>query len=518
MKINKLHTQLTLLGLAGLVVWSCASSGNGGSRKRSDTFRIPPGVDSTVAREADSLNRALFVDSEAEKKSKKAKQKAYDRLQRSDSLWHRIVGKTRVTADDSAASHAKTRAGKEALHQMQQELKGENHHTADPEIYKKVDRLLREAIDAFERALELNPYDMDARSWLARTYALRAERLERREDYENAARVLEDLLQLEKGQHQLYFRLAENYFKMQAWQPAYDLFVQAERMLKETAFLNPSAPEDQPIDLAHMPLDTATLFYYRYYQGVTQVKLYHAEKALEILDSARDLVRTPENRKAVEDYIAWIKWDNGNIRGSEIRDSLLVLQQQGKFAEAAGGFRKLIRHLTTQRARDEIIWRAALIEYEKLGQKNKAVAALHELIKRTATDSNGLPADSSYRRYFNDYAIMCYNLGLDYSKARHWQDAYAYLSQASLITWPGRAKCHIEIAKIVQNNPDLVIKHCNKAVEEIDALVREEKVQLYQLLIFAYLKKGMTDQARHAREKLLQLQREAIDNGTAVSR
>lgn len=497
---------------------ACGSSKLNSKRVLDDDYKIPPGVDSTVARAADSLQVFLFVDAEKERKVEQLKSKAQERLQRSDSLWAKINQKNDVSTHDSIAASGYFNEGKRSLDEMSNKYAASNNGEAKADDYKKIGLYLDEAASAFEKAILLNPYDADARSWLARVYSLKADRFESEKDYEKAASELENLLQLEKSKHEIYYRLAENYYKINSWQPAYNIFVEAERVLKETSFMRIEDPEATLEDLNNAPVDTSILFYYRYYQGITQARLYNSDNANKILRSAEKLTQTEKDREAVVSYIDWINWDNGNIRGSEIRDSLLVLQNKGDYREATRGFLKLTKTLKTQKARDEIEWRAAVLEYQKIGNKDIAVERLHVLINRTRKRPGGQPADTSYQRYFEDYATMCYNLGLEYAQSRNWQEAYAYFLQASQINWKGQAKSNVEIAKIVQNNPDLVIQHCKLAQENEYTLSKIEKQQLYQLLSVAYLKKGMTDLAKEARHKLLIFKREDIDNGSSYSK
>ncbi|MFQ5631070.1 MAG: tetratricopeptide repeat protein [bacterium] len=460
----------------------------------------------------------LFVDAKKEKKIDALKSNAQERLQRSDSLWAKVSKKNNISAHDSISANGFIDAGKHALGEISDHGASEKSRQANADVYKKIGNYLDEAAGAFEKAILLNPFDVEARSWLARVYVLKAERFESEHDYEKAASELENLLELEKGKHEIYYRLAENYYKMKSWQPAFEVFVEAERVLKETAFLGVEDPEASIDDLNNAAVDTSILFYYRYYQGTTQARLYNSDRALTILASAKKLAQSEKDKEAVVSYIDWINWDSGNVRGSEIRDSLLVLLRDGRYKEAVTGFLKLAKSLKTQKARDEIDWRAAVLEFQELGKMDAAVDRLHKLIKRTKTLPDGSPADTSDQRYFEDYSTMCYNLGIEYTNKRNWQEAYAYFLQASQINWKGRAKSNVEIAKIVQNNPDLVIKHCKQAQENENTLSRLEKQQLYQLLSVAYLKKGMVKEAKEARHKLLIFRREEISNGTSYSR
>lgn len=510
-----LYRRYLPIGTALLSLLIVACGGNPKAKKfLGKNYPVPAGVDSLVAREADSLNIFLFVGSDTEKKGENLKKKARERLQRSDSLWARVAQKTRVNAQDSIEATRTVEIGKNSLNKLAAAQEDVERNKIDADTFKRVEKYLDESINAFEQAILLNPYDLEARSWLARVYRIKAERFQSAKDYERAARALEDLLYLDKGNHMIYFQLAENYYNMNAWKLAYDIFVEAEKVLRETSFLAVNSTEASIHDLNRASVDTATMFYYRYYQGVTQARLYNADEALSILHSAKALAQTDDDRDRVQNYIDWINWDDGNIRASEIRDSLIVLQREGKFKQATDGFLRLVRYLRTQRTRDEIEWRAAVLEYQKLSKQDEAVRRLHALIERTAKNDLGAPLDTSYQHYFEDYSTMCYNLGLENARQSDWQKAYAYFLQASKIHWKGKGKCHVEIAKIVQNNPDLVIEHCKKAQEQENTLTNMERQQLYQLLSVAYLKKRMPEEAKRARHNWLMLQRGMSSNGS----
>ncbi len=493
-------------------LYSCA--GGGGSAKMRK-FDVPPGVDSTVARQADSVKIFLFAEPKTEKEINKLKEKARERFQRSDSLWARIAERTAISQLDSNEAQKHVGKGKEALKEIASHNDKGQAKRLDPETNKKIARLLDEAIAAFEKAILLNPYDLDAKSWLARVYRVKADRLQNEKDYENAARVLEDFVKIDKSQHDAYYRLGQNYFRIRAWKAAYDSFIEAENVLKQTAFVKVENPGATMRELEDAPVDTSDLFFYRYYQGVTQARLYHAEKSLAILATAETLASNAEQAKSVTDFIDWINWDDGNIRASEIRDSLVVLQNREQFSGAASGFLRLVKFLKTQRAQDEIEWRASVIEYEKLNKKDNAVERLQKLAARSGKAGNGAVADSSYQKYFEHYATMCYNLGAENGAARKWQTAYSYFLQATKIPWKGRAKSHIEIAKIVQNKPDMVIEHALEAQKDESSLSFEERKQLYQLLSLAYLKKGKSEEARKTRKQWLELQKENHRNASS---
>lgn len=492
----KLQFKLFFLLSAYLFIGACA----GNKSNRFDNFKMYAGIDSTVAREADSLALTLFVKPKDEQESESLKQRGRSRVEESDSLWKLIEIRRAANQSDSAAALSAFNDGAKVLKtyaelEKQAALQIDTLKTAE-----KIDKLLISAIKSFQKALYLNPFDVDTHSWLAHVYALRASRFEEKKDYEKATYVLEELIRLDKGNHSVYARLAENYYAIQAWKASYDVFCEAERVLLETRFLNIDKPGATMEELAQAKIDSSLLFSYVFYQGVTQSKLYNADSSLAILHRAMRLAPDETNRKSVQSYIDWINWDNGNIRASERRDELLGLQAGQKFKEAADGFWKLAKKLRTDRARDEIEWRASVLTYQQVGDKEKGVAGLQQLIQRYQKgDTLAVAQDSTYARYFDDYAIMCHNLGLEKVNEKNWQAAYAYFLQATKVQWRGSAKSHLEIAKIVQNNPDLVLKHCTLAQENEETLDPQEHGQLYSLLSVAYLKLGKNKKAMEAR-------------------
>jgi len=496
---NFLYVFFLFLSFCAII--ACGS----GARLSNGSFNVPPGIDSIVAKEADSLKGFFFVTPKTEKEIEKLKRKAHKRLRRSDSLWIKVQDIIKVSTADSISSSLQIKDGTSSLKKIAALTAKIGKNAAVRDDLQKIPRLLDEAIVSFEKAIRLNPFDTKLRRTLARVYALKAERLEDNSQFKNAAQTLENVLKLDKSDHSVYHKLAVNYFKMGYWQPALETFSMAEDVLRKTAFLHVSNPDSLKNNIA--PVDSLNLFIYKYYQGLTLQRLYNAPEALKVLAAAKLVAQIPDRKELIDIEVAWINWDAGNIRASEIRDSLLTLQKEEKYEDAVKGFLRLSSFARTQHARDEARWRAAVLQYQQLGEKKEAIARLQELIQH-AKDSTGLPVDSTYQKYFEDYATMCFNLGLEYSKDKDWQKAFTYFLQASKLQWKGQAKSHIGIAKIVQNNPALVIQHCLKAKTQENSLAPLEREQLYQLLSVAYLKKGETGSAKDARLNWLNLRKE----------
>ncbi|MDZ7261630.1 MAG: hypothetical protein ONB05_05940, partial [candidate division KSB1 bacterium] len=378
-------------------------------------------------------------------------------------------------------------------------------------INSQIFALLMEAQKAFENSLKLNPFDMDTKSWLAKVYNNIAYRFEDIQKYEDAIVVLKDLIRVNKGEPELYYRLGINYWWLNRWPEAYENFKKAEEMLKATAFLNTSTtyfPDSVTFvkSLDTVPIDTMALFRYIYYQADTEAKMYQADKALASLKRALAIAPSTKDKERIADYLDWILWDDGNIPASEKRDYLLNLENQKEYEKAATGYRDLLKDLKTERTRDEIDWRISLLEFGYLNKKEDGIERLRKVIKKAAKDENGAPIDSTYRRYFADYGIMCHNMGVENLRKKQTKLAYIYFSQAVTIDCPNRGKSYLELAKLSINNPKELIHKCYQALDERNNLAKEEKIQAYELLVEGYKKDGNIEKAKEyfVKWKLLQ--------------
>ncbi|RMF69063.1 MAG: hypothetical protein D6743_02520 [Calditrichaeota bacterium] len=470
-------------------------SGNLRMSKRKSRLMVPAGVDSTVAARADSAADRLFVSIEREKRAEAYKSLGKKRTTRSDTLWKVLSNELdpshKVTAEDSLRAIEAFNAGARNLQRVAQLDQQGGDELARSARQAEIQRLLQEARKNFERALVLNPFDAETKSWLARVYQSLAVRFLDQDNHKKAVKVLENLVRLEKGEHSLFARLAESYYALEEWQLAHDNFVRAEQVLRAAAGLD----FDTENAFAETQVDTSTLFYYVYYQGDTEIKMHRAEAGLHDLRRALSYATTEKERSDIHSYIEWINWDDGNTRAVELRDRYLALQEQGKYREAAKGFLKLIPMLKTRRAIDETVWRLAVLEFQYLNRKNEGIERLKHVVQLADKDTRGAPVDSTYRRYFDSYGVMCHNLGLDYTR-KNRKVAFMYFQQAVAIAWESRAKSYLELAKLSRNNPRLVIENCSKALAGSAQLDGNEQMQAYQLIVQALKRTGQFDRAR----------------------
>ncbi|RMD98757.1 MAG: hypothetical protein D6814_06890, partial [Calditrichaeota bacterium] len=352
---GKLKFGLALL--PGLLLMACG--GNRGhigtesaSLREAHALVVPAGVDSATAITADSLAGKLFVSYAKEEKADSLKKVGSQLVEESDSLWKYLtmkVGEKQVMHEDTLASRKAYNQGAISLNEIiKLRKKMPKDSAAISRALLREATLLDRAQASFETAIRYNPFDNDAKSFLAYIYKLQAVRLGKEKNYDRVARILERLTRIIRGEHALYARLGETYFAMKQWDKSMRAFENAENVLLETADLN---TDQGPGGKAK--IDSTAWFQYVYYQGYDATNLHLANRALEKLRQALTLTRDENLRKNVQSVIDWINWDNGNIATSEERDRIIELESQGKFAEAEKAYAALIPRLVTQQARDE---------------------------------------------------------------------------------------------------------------------------------------------------------------------
>jgi hypothetical protein len=465
--------------LAGYLLLNGCSSGSKLASRR-ERLMIPAGVDSSVAARSDSLADNLFVSLNQERRADGYKDRGRESSTRSDTLWDYLSNNLRpgFSVTDEASSQAVEAFNEGAKSLQELAALEQNQASMEEKLLKiKIMSLLENARQNFERAVILNPFDLETKSWLAQVYQ------------SLAVRFLDESNN-EKGEHTLYSRLAETYYAMEKWQDSYRNFSIAEQVLHSSAGLDFITE-----DLQQAPVDSSALFYYVYYQGDTQIKLHLSQRGLADLQRALQLASTNQEKSDILSYIDWVNWDGGNTIAVEMRDEILVLQDRGEYNDAAKGFRKLLPKLNTKRAQDETNWRLATLEFQHLQQQQSAVDRLMAVVQSTPKDANGAPADTTYKRYFNSYGAMCHNLGLE-NMRKNRKFAFMYFQQAVTFEWENRAKSYLEIAKLSRNNPNALIESCSNALKNPEQLDEREQMQAIQLMVEAYKRTGRFEEAR----------------------
>jgi tetratricopeptide (TPR) repeat protein len=503
-----IHRQ-AIYGFITILVCSCAgtNSGKGPKTKKERPPEIPAGVDSSTAVAANKFARQIFVEYPLQVKAKQYADSAVVRFERSERIWKILEGRPESSAniDPVAAIEQFNTAGRSLRQAVDLDKQAATTPIDAATLRRQSLKALETSRTAFELSLQLNPFDQSTKLWLARTYQLLAKRFLDERNYLKAIGVLEHLVRLEKDQHALYARLGDCYMAMKQYPTALQNFQKAEEVLVATTVFNVPAGNELTVANVAAATDSAARFLYLYYQGEANIKLLDAQGALTALHRAQNYAPTPENRATVEANINWINWDDGNIPASEKRDSLLAWTDAGKYNDAAKGFRKLLPDLRSSRARREIGWRLATLEFNFLQREEEALNTMQTVVKARGSDSLSVIADSLYQKYIDSYGAMCFNQGQKMLAAKKFTTALTYFQQAARLDWNYRAKSYLEWSKLAVNDAPRAETLAKEALKYSQQLDPREELAAMELVTQALKRQGKFNEARQYFERYRKL-------------
>ncbi|WP_158705024.1 tetratricopeptide repeat protein [Salinibacter altiplanensis] len=454
---------------------------------------VPPGVDTSTARRADSLADRSFVSLDKQRRASARAREGQSLVQISDSLWRYLEMGSDTTEVDSVSQkkrNAAIRAYNRGADSLQKYLKVTKAADLDSTRLRQLQTdLLNGAQSAFEEAIQLNPYDDATRNRLAQIYQRRAERLGEEEAYQQAIDIYEKLVRLRKDQPAPFLNLANAYYETGAYGQAAENYRQARDTYLESVEL--SLDGDRRVD-------TTRVFQYALAEADAHRYARNTDPALQGYRRALKYASTSEQRETAKDWVDWVTWDDGNIDASFARDSLSALAGRGEYAAAVQGFRTLKPRLQTQSARDEIDWRLAQAEYQN-EQRARAADRLQSLFQRTEVDANGTPVDSTYQQYFDTYGTVCLNLGRQ-KRSEDLRTALTYFQQSAEVPWERQPLAQLEAGKLLRNNVEKSVQYLERAADEPDVLATEDKLDLYRNLVKQHRRLGN-------RQKALQYQK-----------
>ncbi|MBN2008769.1 hypothetical protein JW960_05450 [candidate division KSB1 bacterium] len=475
------------------------------TRKRN--LVIPVGVDSTTAELADSTAQDIFVEFEQEDKANKLKQDALLSMVAADTIWNflKFIGDTsaKVTREQRQQAIARFNRGAANMQRVmdvQKRLnrKGINEKTIK-ELRSELYKILIQAKQSFEEAIKLNPFDLENRDALSWVLWKLVQYYENKDANIELINVLTELTILDKGDDQLYFRLGQAYHSMEYWDRALKNFQKAEQMLRD---FPSSDMTDQALKKTEQtslsPEDSLNLYTYIYYQGDTYAELLDAKQALERLETALTYTHNPERQQVIHQYVEWINWDNGNVRASKLKDKILeTYAQDNNHKKAVTNFKKLLTILQNRRAKDEINWRIARIEFTGLNELEEGIDRLSKIVFTTKKNAQGFPVDSTYNPYFEDFAIMCNNIAMhNLTNRLSRKFAYTYLLQAVQIHSTIRGNLYVELAKLTNNNPTTCINNSLEAFKYINPEDAENLGLIMKSLTNSYRRLGQQNEVK----------------------
>lgn len=476
--INKNGVRFLLLaGLLHALALGCASSG----KNARTSLHVPPGLDSTTVVKASELADHTFVSAQEEREAQKYSEMGKENLNKVDEFWAFLEQK--VKKDQTLSEVEKAQFDRE-ISQGAAALSIWKKLTNDGQDQRAAEAALQHCQQAqqhLEQALRINPFDKNTRMLLSVTYYYLQNIFGMQGNYAKAAEILERLIRIEKGEHELFRLLAENYLALGENELALKNYKTAVSVMIKTSF--------------DAPPDTAKIYYYSYAQGDVYARMYDAANAINTFKVAENFARTEQEKADVENYLKWINWDNGNIRASELWDQVLALEVAKDYDKMSRAAEKLLPMLTTPKARISVEHKLAVAEFEFLGRKDVAVKRMLRVFDTIPPEKIQSP-DAEVQPYLNTYGAMLYRLGVEARNSQQKKVSLAYFKKSASFDWDQVAKPCYELVTLLWNNPEQAITYGKKAIARDGGLSGEETCELMSLMTKAHKSAGLYDEAR----------------------
>ena len=466
-----------LLGFWLIYIFGCAST----AKKHAQRLQIPPGLDSTTVIRANDMAENNFVSSQREQEAERLAKTGKNELNRVDEFWAYLEQRakknkklTKTEAEQFAREYA---LGEKSLARWKELSKD----GVDEKAGQRAQEYCIQAQQHLEKAIQINPFDKNARVLLALTYYNLQHIFGLEKNFDKAVEILERLTRIEKGEHELFRLLGQNYMALKDYKKASTNFKKAQIVLVKTSF--------------DAPPDTSQLFYYLYAQGDACARMYDASNAMKLFKAATAFARTPQEKADVKNYREWVNWDGGNIKASEQWDQIIALEVAKNYRKMAGLCSKLLPDLKTKKAKIYVLHKLAVAEFEFLGNKAKAVERMHQVYKllpRKALNAN----DKTLQPFLDTYGAMLYRLGIEAREKEEKKLSLAYFTKAVSFKWDQMAKAYIELVTLLWNDPDQAIQYGKKALANSNGLSAKESCELLSLMVRAHKSAGHYDEAR----------------------
>lgn len=469
---------LTVLG-AGL----CISAGcfTAGKKPAQQAIDVPPGLDAQTVARANQVAENNFVPVRQEKEAERQARSGKENLDRVDEFWkylEQTVQKQALSSSEQAQFERELNQGAQALTKWKQ-MTGNGK---DEKAFAAALRQCQKAQEHLENAVRLNPFDKNARALLAVCYYNLQNYFGLEKNYEKSVEVLERLVRIERGEHELYRLLGENYLALEKYEQAVKNFNLGKTVLIKTSFDGPPPAEK--------------LYYYAYMLGDTYARMYNATTAMNMFKAALQFAKSEQEKTDVENYMKWINWDGGNIRASERWDEILQLESRQEYKRMAAVCEKLLPTLQTTEAKLAVHQKLAVVEFEYLDRKPQAVERMKSVFERIPPEKRENP-DERTRPILNTYGAMLYRLGVEARNQEERKVALAYFTKAVSFKWDQMAKAMMEMVTLVWNTPEQAVRFGELALQNGDGVLTEdEKCELLSLLVKANKSAGQFDKAR----------------------
>ena len=476
-----------LVGILLVIMIGCASSG----RKQEQRVKIPPGLDSTIVEKSLEVAETTFVSAEQEDEAAQLASQGKKKLDKVDEFWAYL--EQDVEKNSSLTDSEKQLFVREFNigAQLVDRLKKMSNNGADEKKAQEVMDFCLQAQQHLEKAVEINPFDKNARALLAVTYYNLQRMFGLENNYEKSIEILERLIRIEKGEHELFRLLGESYLAQKNYDKALINFQKAQTVLLKTSF--------------ETPPDTSMLFYYMYAQGDAYARMYDEARAVKAFQIAERFARSAQEKSDLENYMKWINWDGGNIRASEIWDKVLSLEDTKDYEKMVKACEQVLPIIKTKKAKMSVFHKMAVVEFEFLGRKVQAVEKMKQVYDVLASGEFRVK-NEELKSVLNSYGAMLYRLGIEASDKQQKKLALAYFAKAASFKWDQAAKAYIELVTLLWNDPKKAIFYGKKALANNNELSPEETNELLSLMVRAHKSAGLYDEAREYFKKWKQVE------------
>lgn len=477
--------------------------------------QIPAGIDSAVALRAKIKADRLFVSPDREQLADSLTTYSLDFIKITEELFE-VLSTKKEELDSFRLADKYLNLKPDELKSLSLEDAKKRERTLEKVVEDSLtitivnsllDYFLNHCNELIQRATELNPFNLPALQLLAISNRDKGQIFKDTLAYRHSIQTLNKYLTHERGQAIIYYDIGQCYFEIKNWQKSYEFYKKAKEIYVITSlFVEDTTELDEKYRNLKLPpkVDPAKYFNFLYRKGVAEIKVHKADSALATLKQALALAPAKNEEDAVKHWIDnYILWDGGNIYAAEQRDIINDSLNAKNYSWAKNAYVRLLSNLRTKKAKDNITWRLARVEYYILDQIEEAGDRMYNLVINADTSKvkssiYKAPDDSLYKRYFKDCGEILFRLGSTFKDQGLQDKARIYFSKDTTFEWSGRGKAFLPLAMLVdvpENiDPAQRLKVRNeKAIKILDRakmftkdFTEQEIDQLYQPLIRIY--------------------------------
>ncbi len=421
-----------------------------------------------------------------------------NRFTLSDSLWKmwRAIEDSQyvVARIDTVRAQRSFQAGvkmaTEAFALLQQFKQTDLDSLARQRIILRAILSLEKARTEFEQTFKTNPFDIKTQKYLIWVFQNLAELYDHCDSTLRAIQMLEYLTYILNDDPKLYFALGEKYFNIGKW---------------DLALAKVRTSIDLMLNNNWDSIDRNQLFWHYYLRANAEINLDMIQRALLSLNYAKLIAPSAAEAEDIQKKIDWINWDDGNLSASRKSDSLDLRMNQGSdnYAKIKQDYLNLLSQVRTDKAKMDVNWRIAQLEFNFLQQRESAVERMLEVVKQIKLDSTKKSLDPKFQRYIEDYCLMCYVLGQEHLAKQDLRNAFVYFYQSTVYDWSQVGKSYFQLAKLSALDNLTVLRFGQQALNCEQQLTEEERTALYYILYIAYKRLGRFEEALFWNQKAI---------------